>query len=110
MASRENWAKRVEQWAKSGLTARQFGAREGFDGGQLPYWASQLGKSSGDPTKQSARKTAARSFLPARLVEMSSARVSEPVVEVELEGGCVIRIGVGADLELVERVFALVSR
>jgi transposase len=115
MASRQDWAKRVERWGKSGLTARDFGAREGFDGTQLSWWKWQLGKSGGGAkTKKRRAKqdrgAAASEFLPARLVETSAASVGEPLVEIVLGDECVIRVGASADPELIGHVLALALR
>ena len=112
MASRHDWAKRVERWSKSGLTASDFGAREGFDGSQLSWWKCQLGK-SGSPAKTKKRRARARrgaaapAFLPARLVEMAPVRVGEPHVEIVMDDELVIRLGASADPELVKHVLAL---
>lgn len=42
MADRETWAKRVEAWRASGLTAVQYSAGRGYAPGTLRWWASRL--------------------------------------------------------------------
>ncbi|MEM6531604.1 MAG: hypothetical protein AAF654_03225 [Myxococcota bacterium] len=42
--SREVWAKRVELWKDSGLTAREFAAEVGINHRTLTYWKYQLSK------------------------------------------------------------------
>jgi hypothetical protein len=39
---RDEWAKRVEGWKSSGLSAMAFAEREGFNGYTLRWWALQL--------------------------------------------------------------------
>jgi transposase len=115
MASRQDWAKRVERWSKSGLTARDFGVREGFNGTQLSWWKWQLGKKGGGATTEkrrarAGRGTAAPAFLPARVVQTAAARVGEPLIEIVLGDECVVRVGGDADPKLVEHVLALALR
>lgn len=40
----EQWAERVERWRASGLTAREFAAREGINRRTLTYWSWKLGR------------------------------------------------------------------
>lgn len=39
---RDEWAKRVAGWKRSGLSAMAFAEREGFNGYTLRWWACQL--------------------------------------------------------------------
>ena len=48
-APRHEWAKRVERWKQSGLTAAAFAAREGLNAGTLFWWSSRLGRSVAAP-------------------------------------------------------------
>lgn len=41
-SKRDDWAKRVEGWKRSGLSAMAFAEREGFNGYTLRCWALQL--------------------------------------------------------------------
>ncbi len=41
---REEWAKRVERWKDSGLTAKEFAAELGIKPRTLVFWKWQLGK------------------------------------------------------------------
>ena len=41
-SKRDEWAKRVEKWKRSGLSAMAFAEREGFNGYTLRWWACQL--------------------------------------------------------------------
>jgi transposase len=47
---RAEWAKRVQRWQDSGLTAEQFGAEIGVNGRTLTYWKWLLRKEAqGEP-------------------------------------------------------------
>lgn len=43
-ATRHEWAKRVDQWRRSGLTAKQFAARAGISARSLSWWKWQLAR------------------------------------------------------------------
>ena len=45
-STRAAWSERVKRWKASGLTARQFAARERLNGTTLRWWASALRRSS----------------------------------------------------------------
>jgi hypothetical protein len=51
--------------------------------------------------------SAAPTFLPARLVETPPVRTGEPLLEIVLGDKCVVRVGGGADPELIEHFLAL---
>lgn len=42
--SAEDWAKRIERWRESGLTADQFAAELGINAGSLRFWGYKLNK------------------------------------------------------------------
>jgi hypothetical protein len=42
--SREAWAKRVERWRDSGLTAKEFADEAGINARTLSYWKWRLGR------------------------------------------------------------------
>lgn len=45
-ATREQWAKRVESWKRSGLTAAQFASRHGLSPRSLSWWKWRLSTSA----------------------------------------------------------------
>src|SRR5688572_27597837 len=45
--AREEWAKRVERWCESGLTAAEFAAELGINARTLTYWKWVLGRKHG---------------------------------------------------------------
>jgi hypothetical protein len=88
--SREAWAKRVERWKDSGLTAAEFAAETGLKAHSLSWWKWRL---SGAGTKgaQGARRRGTR-----KAVEIGT--TPPPVTFVEMPS--VVRPGVSS-LELV---------
>jgi hypothetical protein len=63
--SRETWAKRVERWRDSGLTAAEFAAEVGVNPRTLSYWkwrlGSKRGRSLGSTTaKRGSKNTSSR--------------------------------------------------
>ncbi len=44
MADRATWAKRIDGWRASGLTAGEYSRRGGFSERTLRYWAWRLGR------------------------------------------------------------------
>jgi hypothetical protein len=43
MATRAEWAKRVEEWKRSGLEAAEFARREGLEAERFCWWCRKLG-------------------------------------------------------------------
>ncbi len=48
--TRETWAKRVGQWAKSGLSGGEFATQLGVKEGTLRHWKWQLGRKQTKPS------------------------------------------------------------
>jgi len=44
MTRRDEWAKRIEQWAESGLSGAEFARQIGVKEGTLRHWRWQLGR------------------------------------------------------------------
>lgn len=84
--TREVWARRVRRWKKSGLTAKDFAAREGVNAKTLSYWRWKLGaQPSLEPRRSQPPKTTRARFV--EVVPDAAARpvsaASEVVVERE---------------------------
>lgn len=56
--TREVWAKRVERWVDSGLTAKEYAAETGLNANTLAHWRWKLGG-----TVKEARRPARPTFL-----------------------------------------------
>lgn len=58
------WVRRVRRWKKSGLTAKDFAAREGVNAKTLSYWRWKLGTQPAlEPRKPQHPKTTRASFV-----------------------------------------------
>jgi len=101
------WARRVERWKRSGLTAAEFGAREGFDGKQLSWWKWHLSQRAAGETSPARSKGATQSesvtFVPARVVDRARAPGVDGRIEIVLGNGRVVRVtGAVDDAVLVQ--------
>lgn len=110
--SREAWAKRVERWKASGLTAAEFAARHGLAATSLKWWKWRLGardrKGAARRHRVLARTTAER-MSPLTFVEMSAVVRGEPL-ELVLPNGLAIRVPTGFDTETLERLLDVLSK
>jgi transposase-like protein len=124
--TREEWAKRVERWRDSGLTAAEFAAEVGVNPRTLSYWKWRLGSKRGrslssKPTKARSKKAsrsaarkkaAALAVRPLSFVEVTkatSALSGEPF-EVELVSGERIRIPSSFDASSLSRLLDVLGR
>jgi len=120
---RQVWAKRVERWADSGLTAKEFAAETGLNANTLMHWKWRLG------AEARRRERAPRPIVePVRFVEvtppapaaqeLASAAPADPPpppvapalgdepLEVILRDGLRIRVPVQFDASTLRRVVA----
>ncbi len=94
-ASRSVWARRVEQWTRSGLSGAEFAARLGVKEATLRHWKWQLGH--GPETALSVRRPAFVEVLPPPTHESAES------LEVVL-GDVRVRVPVGFDEETLRRL------
>ena len=116
--AREEWAKRVERWRDSGLSAAEFAAELGINARTLTYWKWVLGREArGDKRVWPARKgrrarkavgagTTSRATPP--FVEVSAASADERF-ELELSGGRRLRVPKGFDDEALRRLLGVLE-
>jgi transposase len=100
------WAKRVDRWQHSGLSAAEFGVREGIAGEQLSWWRWHLGRKAaakGGPAPARMR------FVPARIVERAAPARSDGRVEVVLTNGRVVRIVGAVDAKLLTEMIQVIE-
>lgn len=104
MASRAEWAKRVDRWQRSGLSAPDFAAREGLKHKSLFWWRWKL-RSTSMPSPAPPVD-----FLAVHVVRPSPA-TSHPssTIEVALPNGRVVRIAPDFDPEMLKRILAIAS-
>ena len=103
-ASREEWAKRVERWRDSGLTAEQFAAEVGINANTLKFWRYKVGKAV------AAKRPRERDATLLPLVEVSPAAITKACFEVELAGGRRVHVPSGFDAGALERLLAVLEQ
>lgn len=104
MASRAEWAKRVDRWQKSGLSARDFAARERLDHRRLFWWRWHL-RSTSTPSPASSM-----GFLPVHVVQASPAiDAARSPIEIALPNGRIVRVAPGFDADTLGRILAIAS-
>ena len=95
-ASREVWAKRVERWQDSGLTAKEFAAELDVSPNSLTFWKWKLRQPNNASPARSRRKREAKpvgasaSFL--QLVPTPSSQPRSGHFEVVFASGIVVRV------------------
>lgn len=98
----------VDRWQASGLSARQFGAREGVPPANLLKWRSSA-------AAVSAPRRAAVKFTPVQVGKPEPPRAAEQaaeraVVEFVLQGGARVRVLDGADARIMSELVLAVAR
>lgn len=111
-AREAEWAKRVERWRDSGLSAREFAGKVGVNERTLQYWAWRLGKRSekSSSTRSPSRASSERGEI--QFVEVSSPPVAPSALsgfEIVLAGGATIRVAPQFDADALRRVIAAVE-
>jgi len=107
-ATRAVWAKRVDGWRKSGLTAAEYARRSGLTEKSLRWWKWQLAQPR-DAAPSEAKKKAAQIPSPLTFVEMTSALQRGPI-EVVLVSGALIRLPTDFDAASFARVLDVLER
>lgn len=109
-ASREVWAKRVERWKDSGLTAKEFAAELDVSPNSLTFWKWKLGKLANveaTPPRVSRKQGAAKRAKAAKFVELvPTATPHGPGAPFELvfSGGMVLRVARDFDEAALSRL------
>ncbi len=83
-ASRETWAKRVERWTDSGLTAKEYAAEAGLNAHSLAWWKWRLGAEGRPRRSTRVEVSASRSALSAASTSSSSSSTTRPLTFVEV--------------------------
>ncbi len=117
--AQEIWAKRVERWRDSGLTAKEFAAETGLNAGTLAYWRWRLGQgerrqvggTSARPAKSAVTFVEVAAATPPSSGAMlaAAAATDDAVIEVVLGNGIRIRVPAAFDASALERVVAVVG-
>ena len=105
--SRDVWAKRVERWKESGLTARGFAAELGINQRTLSYCKYQLAK-EGPSVRRARNPRRTRSARGPKTPSFVAAQVREAsVVEVQV-ADVVLRLPVDVEAERVSELIGAV--
>jgi len=97
-ATREDWAKRVERWQDSGLTAKEFAAELDVAPSSLTFWKWKLRQSANAPARSReprAREARTRDESPTSFVELvpsSSSHAHSDALEVVCAHGVIVRV------------------
>ena len=107
---REAWAKRVERWVDSGLTAKEFAAEIGVNANTLAHWRWRLNTRTAPRPRAAARTSApAPAFVEvvgaAGLVGVPEPAAAPPL-ELVLRGGLVVRVPASFDAAALTRLVA----
>lgn len=103
--TREQWERRVARWKRSGLTTREFAAREGLQASTLAYWRWRL-KAEGGSAPQTApagaagvqrAKTIAGAQADFVGFEVMAAPARGRDVEIVVDGALRVRVAPGFD-------------
>jgi transposase len=112
-STRQEWAKRIERWQDSGLTAREFAAEIDVPTSSLTYWKWKLRQERkaapmGQPPAPVAQPAPAPRFL--ELVAQPRApELVAPSLEVVLGSGVVVRVPTQFDDVTLRRVVTLLG-
>lgn len=106
--SRETWAKRVERWKDSGLTAKEYAAEVGINAQSLSWWKWHLSSTDAappkaPPTPRRPRNATPNTPSPVTFVELPATAVAEPF-EVVLPSSVRVRVPSGFDEAALRRL------
>src|SRR5688572_26715411 len=108
-ADRETWAKRVERWKDSGLSAAEFAIEIGVTPKALSWWKWQLGKGESRKPAQRQPKRRKVALSPMTFVEMSTPARSD-VLELVLPSGVRIRVPAPVDFDALGRLLDVLEK
>jgi hypothetical protein len=124
LALEQAWRKRMREYARSGLTIRQFCEQEGLVAHQFSWWRSELNRRDAKstsmvnrasnrkstqrtkPDNQSLAKTSQR-FVP---VEIKPSPRDEASIEIILDQPPRLRVSSGFDAELLREVVGVLEQ
>lgn len=116
---REQWAKRVERWKDSGLSAKAFAAELGINARSLSWWRWQLSKGDAPTPKRRRRRRDAESskaiakvsvpISPMTFVEMTAPTITD-ALEVILPSTMRVCVRPGFDDATLGRLLDVLER
>ena len=104
---RARWSVRVEEWKRSGLSARDYAAQAGLNAGTLCYWKWRLSREARQQAAPAAPK-GVRSKP--KLVELKPVSlIDDERVEIELSNGHRLRVPARLDAQALTRLVKVVG-
>jgi hypothetical protein len=100
------WAKRIDEWKASGVSAEEFARKLGVAKKTLEWWHWKLGGKRRSKNDLATVQPSTIDATPLTFIEMSSA----PAIEVVLTNGIVVRIASHFDGELLARTLDVLER
>lgn len=107
--SRETWAKRVERWKDSGLTAEEFATETGINAHSLGWWKWRLGSEGKKQSPRAHARTRRRREGPLTFVEMPAAAVSSGF-EIVLRSSVTVRVPPAFEREALARLLDVLEK
>jgi transposase len=115
-ASREVWAKRVERWKDSGLSAKEFAAELDVSPKSLTFWRWKLrqGETASDApsTERSKQESIRRRESPQRFLQLVASSPASPngtALELVIKDGLTLRVAPGFDEPTLLRLVGLLG-
>jgi hypothetical protein len=105
--SREEWAKRIERWAESGLTGAEFAAEIGVKETTLRHWKWALRRHAQEPGWEAKAARERRQQRAPQFVEVIASSTPPPspeLLEVTLRNGLKVRLPVQFDPTSLQRL------
>jgi len=99
----------VEQWRRSGLTAREFATKSGLNAGTLSYWKWRLARAESQQPTSRGRAARERGRSKGKLVELAPVSLSDDRVEVELTSGHRLRLPARFDAESLAQLLSVLG-
>lgn len=104
-SGREQWVERVEQWRRSGLSAKRFAQSIGVNAGTLTHWAWQLGSER----RKQRRPGVSTPAGGAPLVEIIGGTTRDAHFELIVANGWRLRISASFDAAALQRLLAVLE-
>jgi transposase len=106
---RAEWAERVRQWRRSGLTAKEFAHSIDVEARTLSHWAWRLGRERRVAGQARQRSRAAGAMPASAWLEITAAGGADSRFELELDNGRRLRIPATFEAAALERLLAILQ-
>jgi hypothetical protein len=109
-AERERlWRKQVRRWQASGLNQADFCRLHRLSIPAFRWWKQEVARRDARPRKDLSRPAAAAHFLPVKIVQAPDSEPNRGLVELELQGGRVLRVRRGFDPDLLVKLMSVLE-